>query len=82
MVADIVISANFSDARSKILAGSTEESLEETTLVVSDVQNQPMKAVKALGTKCRTALVISRFKDIHKGWCCTRKLFRRVSAAG
>jgi hypothetical protein len=81
MVAEIVISANFSDEGSRILAGSTEESLQETSLVVSDVRSQPINAVKALGAKCRTALVISRIKDSHKGWQCTRKYFRRVSAS-
>lgn len=77
MVADIVISANFSDSHSRILAGPTEEALEETALVVSDVRSQPINAVKALGGKCQTALVISRVKDDRKGWCCTRKFFRR-----
>jgi len=81
MVAEIVISANFSDANSRILAGTSEDTLAETALVVSDVRSQPMKAVKALGKKCKTALVISRFKDAHKGWCCTRKFFRRVPSA-
>jgi hypothetical protein len=81
MVAEIVISANFSDASSRILAGSTEDSLEETSLVVSDVRSQPINAVKALGGKCKTALVISRVKDNHKGWCCTRKYFRRIATA-
>ena len=42
---------------------------------VTDAQ---VNAVKALGAKCKTALVISRYKDVHKGWCCTRKFFRRV----
>jgi hypothetical protein len=78
MVADIVISANFSDAASRILAGPSEENLQETSLVVSDVRNSPINAVKALAAKCKTALVISRVKDNHKGWCCTRKFFRRV----
>jgi hypothetical protein len=78
MVADIVISANFSDANSRILAGTTEDNLAETPLVVSDVHSAPLNAVKALGQKCKTALVISRVKDNHKGWCCTRKYFRRV----
>ena len=81
MVADIVISANFSDSASRILAGSTEDSLEETSLVVSDVRNLPINAVKALGCKCKTALVISRAKDSKKGWSCTRKFFRRVPPA-
>ena len=81
MVADIVISANFSDSKSRILAGTSEETLEETSLVVSDVRNQPINAVKALGTKCKTALVISRVNDDRKGWTCTRKFFRRVPAA-
>jgi hypothetical protein len=80
MVAEIVISANFSDAQSRILAGATEETLEETSLVVSDVRSQPLNAVKALGGKCKTALVISRVKDNHKGWQCIRKYFRRVPA--
>jgi hypothetical protein len=80
MVAEIVISANFSDANSRILAGSTEDSLQETSLVVADVRSQPINAVKALGGKCKTALVISRVKDNHKGWCCTRKYFRRNPA--
>ncbi|MBW8885673.1 MAG: hypothetical protein JF612_13060 [Planctomycetia bacterium] len=81
MVAEIVISANFSDASSRILAGSTEDSLQETSLVVSDVRSLPINAVKALASKCKTALVISRVKDNQKGWCCTRKFFRRVPAA-
>jgi len=81
MVAEIVISANFSDAGSRILAGSSEDNLEETSLVVSDVRNLPLNAVKALGGKCKTALVISRVKDNLKGWCCTRKFYRRVPAA-
>jgi hypothetical protein len=81
MVAEIVISANFSDAHSRILAGATEETLEETSLVVSDVRSQPINAVKALGGKCKTALVISRVKDNHKGWQCIRKYFRRVPAS-
>jgi len=80
MVAEIVISANFSDAGSRILAGATEESLQETKLVVSDVRSQPINAVKALAAKCKTALVISRVKDHLKGWQCTRKYFRRVPA--
>ena len=78
MVADIVISANFSDAGCKILAGSTEETLEETSLVVSDVRSQPINAVKALGHKSKTAVVICRTRDNHKGWSSTRKYFRRV----
>jgi len=49
MVAEIVISANFSDSSSRILAGTTEDSLEETSLVVSDVRSLPITAVKALG---------------------------------
>jgi hypothetical protein len=81
MVAEIVISANFSDASSAILAGATEDSLQATSLIVSDVSNQPINAVKALGGKCKTALVISRVKDNRKGWQCTRKYFRRVPAA-
>jgi hypothetical protein len=81
MVAEIVISANFSDEGSRILAGATEESLQETSLVVSDVRSQPINAVKALGGKCKTALVISRVKDNQKGWQCTRKYFRRVPAS-
>jgi hypothetical protein len=78
MVADIVISANFSDAGSRILAGSSEDNLEETSLVVSDVRSLPINAVKALGAKCKTALVISRENDTRKGWSCTRKFYRRV----
>jgi hypothetical protein len=78
MVADIFISANFSDSNSRILAGPSEESLEETSLVVSDVRSQPINAVKALGSKSKTAVVICRVKDDQKGWCCTRKHFRRV----
>jgi hypothetical protein len=78
MVAEIVISANFSDSSSRILAGSSEDSLQETSLVVSDVRSLPINAVKALGGKCQTALVISRVKDDRKGWSCTRKLFRRI----
>lgn len=81
MVAEIVISANFSDATSRILAGSSEDTLAETSLVVSDVRSLPINAVKALAGKCKTALVISRVKDKLKGWCCTRKFFRRVPAA-
>jgi hypothetical protein len=81
MVADIVISANFSDSSSRILAGDSEETLEATSLCVSDVRNQPVNAVKALGAKCKTALVISREKDTRKGWTCTRKYFRRVRSA-
>jgi hypothetical protein len=81
MVADIVISANFSDSSSRILAGPSEDTLEATALCVSDVRNRPMNAVKALGAKCKTALVISREKDTRKGWTCTRKYFRRVPAA-
>ena len=81
MVADIVISANFSDSSSRILAGTSEDTLEETPLFVSDVRNQPINAVKALGAKCKTALVISRVNDNRKGWTCTRKIFRRVPTA-
>jgi hypothetical protein len=81
MVADIVISANFSDASCRILAGATEDALQETSLVVSDVFNQPLNAVKALGGKCRTAVVISRVKDNRKGWSCTRRYFRRGGKA-
>ena len=81
MVAEIVISANFSDSSSRILAGSSEDNLEETSLVVSDVRSLPINAVKALGGKCKTALVISRVKDNLKGWCCTRKFFRRIPTA-
>ena len=39
MVAEIVISANFSDLSSRILAGSSEDNLAETPLVVSDVSD-------------------------------------------
>ena len=81
MVAEIVISANFSDSNSRILAGVSEDSLEETSLFVSDVRNQPLNAVQALGAKCKTALVISRVRDNRKGWTCTRKFFRRVPLA-
>jgi hypothetical protein len=79
MVADIVISANFSDSSSRILAGTSEDALEETSLLVSDVRSQPINAVKALAAKCKTALVISRVHDTRKGWTSIRKLFRRVS---
>jgi hypothetical protein len=78
MVADIVISANFSDLASRILAGASEDSLQETPLCVSDVRSLPLNAVKALAKKCKTAMVISRVKDNKKGWCCTRKLYRRL----
>ena len=78
MVAEIVISANFSDLASRILAGDTEETLKETTLCVSDVGSQPIKAVKALAGKHNTAMVISRVKDNRKGWGCTRKFYRRI----
>ncbi len=81
MTADIVISANFSDSASRILAGCSEDDLKETALIVSDVRNLPINAVKALGGKCQTALVISRTKDNRKGWQCTRKLFRRVPSS-
>jgi hypothetical protein len=81
MVAEIVISANFSDAASRILAGTSEDTLEETSLVVSDVHGQPLTAVKLLASKCHTALVISRVKDNRKGWSCTRKYFRRARPA-
>jgi len=81
MVADIVISANFSDSSSRILAGTSEDTLEETSLFVSDVRNQPINAVKVLGAKCKTALVISRANDTRKGWTCTRKFDRRVPSA-
>ena len=81
MVADIVISANFSDARSRILAGTSEDTLEETSLFVSDVRSEPINAVKALGTKCKTAIVISRVHDTRKGWTCMRRFFRRVPPA-
>ena len=77
MVADIVISANFSDSASRILAGTSEDTLQETPLCVSDVRSLPINAVKALAQKCQTALVISRIKDERKGWSCTRKLYRR-----
>jgi len=79
MVTDIVISANFSDSSSRILAGDTEDSLQETPLVVSDVRSLPLNAVKALAGKCQTALVISRVKDARHGWSCTRKYYRRVA---
>jgi hypothetical protein len=81
MVAEIVISANFSDASSRILAGTSEDTLEETSLFVSDVRNQPINAVKALAAKCKTALVLSRVHDNRKGWTCSRKLFRRIPPA-
>jgi len=82
MTAEIVISANFSDSASRILAGCSEDELKETSLVVSDVRSLPINAVKALAGKCRTALVLSRVKDNSKGWQCTRKWFRRVAATG
>ena len=82
MVADIFISANFSDSKSRILVGQSEESLEETSLVVADVDSQPINAVKALGSKSKTAVVICRVKDDHKGWRCSRKHFRRVPKTG
>ena len=81
MVAEIVISANFSDSNSRILAGTSEDTLEETSLFVSDVRNQPINAVKALGAKFQTALVLSRVRDNRKGWTCIRKFFRRVTSA-
>jgi hypothetical protein len=81
MVAEMVISANFSDSTSRILAGIDEDNLQETPLVVADVMSRPINAVRALAGKCRTALVISRVKDTQKGWCCTRKFFRRTSSA-
>jgi hypothetical protein len=80
MVAEIVISANFSDANSRILAGTSEDTLENTSLFVSDVRNQPLNAVKALGAKCKTAMVISRVRDNRKGWTCIRRFFRRIPA--
>ena len=78
MVADFVISANFSDAASRILAGVSEDSLQETPLCVSDVRSLPMNAVKALARDYNTAMVISRVNDERKGWGCTRKLYRRI----
>jgi hypothetical protein len=44
MVADIVISANFSDSSSRILAGKSEDTLQETPLCVSDVHSHPLNA--------------------------------------
>ena len=78
MVADLVISANFSDLASQILAGPSEDTLQETGLKVADVSSQPLNAVKALGQKFTTALVICRVKDDRQGWLCTRKFFRRA----
>ena len=77
MVASIVISANFSDAACPILAGANEDSLEATSLRVSDAA-RPLSAVKLLAGDHDTALVISRHYDNQKGWLSTRKNFKRV----
>jgi hypothetical protein len=74
---DIVISANFYDGACPILAGLSEDTLQETKLKVSDVQSRPLNAVRALAGHCQTALVISRVNDLKKGWRCKRKLYRR-----
>jgi hypothetical protein len=80
MTADIVISANFSDAGCRILAGDSEDTLRETPLLVSDVRSLPLNAVKALAKQCNTAMVLSRIQDNKKGWCCERKMYRRLKA--
>ena len=71
MVAEIVISANFSDASSRILAGASEDSLQETSLVVSDVRSQPINAVKALAV---VETLADQVEDMRRGL----RGFRRI----
>jgi hypothetical protein len=44
------------------------------------VRSLPLNAVKALAKQCNTAMVLSRIKDNKKGWCCERKMYRRLKA--
>lgn len=78
MTADLIISADFRDPASAILAGTSEDELKETPLKVADTGGRQLDAVKLLGRSCNTVLVLSRLKDRTKGWLITRRLFRRV----
>ena len=69
MVAEIVISANFSDSSSRILAGSSEDNLAETSLVVSDVRMDRAGGLDVLRTFTDKApetpvILITAFGDV------------------
>jgi hypothetical protein len=80
MQKEIVISADFSDPGSPILAGPTELNLQATKIRVQASENARLAAVKELGQKCRDALVIDHHFDGDNGWITTRTKFRRSPA--
>jgi hypothetical protein len=80
MANEIVISADFSDPGSPILAGPSELNLQATKHRVQASENARLAAVKELGQKCRNALVIDHHFDGDHGWTTTRTKFRRAAA--
>lgn len=76
MVAQLVISADFSDLSGPILAGPTEASLISTRLRVADADS-PLAAVRLLAGEYRRALVIDHHFDNSAGWTSRRRNFQR-----
>jgi hypothetical protein len=78
----IVISADFSDPGSPILAGPTEKELNATTQRVAAGPNPRLRAVSLLGTGFSRALVIDHRFDAEEGWTTSRQNFRRKARPG
>lgn len=78
----IVISADFSEPGSPILAGPTEDGLLATLSRVAGGRNAQLAAVKELAVSHRCALVINHSFDDESGWTTTRKSFQRSRDAG
>jgi len=79
MVNGIVISADFSEPGSPILAGPTEDQLIPTKLRVAEGLKARQAALKELGSGHARALVIDHHFDNDKGWQTRRATFKRAS---
>ena len=78
---EIVISGDFSEPGSPLLAGPSEEQLRPTQSCVSPA-NAKFAALKELGSECSRALVIDHCFDSDRGWVISRKVYRRIGANG
>jgi len=79
MVAGIVISGDFSEPGSPLLAGTSEQTLRPTVACVVAAGNPRLAALRQLGGNYRQALIIDHSFDGDHGWVTSRKTFRRVA---
>jgi hypothetical protein len=79
MTAIIIISGDFSEPGSPLLAGPSEDALRPTVACVAAVANPRLAALKELGANHKRALVINHSFDQEQGWVTSRKTYRRIA---